>query len=188
VSRFLDNCCLPKEQRTAGEITLEEINAAEIEIITRAQQEAFGNEYLLIAKGKERPSSSKLLHLRPLIDQDGILRCDGRLKYAEFIPYETRFPITLPRRHWVTTLFIKHYHQKDYHTSGTNQTLADLTLRFWIIVLVVSPDSPRGQWPLGRVIEVHTGEDGRVRVAKIQVGRNVITRSVSKLCPLEVCD
>ena len=56
------------------------------------------------------------------------------------------------------------------------------------VVLIVSPDTPRGQWPLGRVIEVHPGEDGRVRVAKIQVGRNVITRSVSKLCPLEVCD
>ena len=53
VSRSLDNCCLPKEQRTAGEITLEQIKAAEIQIITRAQQEAFANEYLLIAKGKE---------------------------------------------------------------------------------------------------------------------------------------
>ena len=56
------------------------------------------------------------------------------------------------------------------------------------VVLIVSPVTPRGQWPLGRVIEVHPGEDGRVRVAKIQVGRNVITRSVSKLCPLEVCN
>ena len=71
--------------------------------------------------------------LLPLIDEDGILRCDGRLKYAEFIPYKTRFPIILPRRHWVTTLLIKHYHEKGYHTSGTNQTLADLTSRFWII-------------------------------------------------------
>ena len=56
------------------------------------------------------------------------------------------------------------------------------------VVLVVSPDTPRGQWPLGREIEVHPGEDGRVRVAKIQVARNVINRSVSKLCFLEVCD
>ena len=109
------------------------IKAAEIQIITRAQQEAFANEYLLIAKGKELPSSGKLRHLRPLINEDGILRCDGRLKYAEFVPYETRFPIILPRRHWVTTLRIKHYHEKGYHTSGTNQTLADLTSRFWII-------------------------------------------------------
>ena len=50
------------------------------------------------------------------------------------------------------------------------------------MALIVSPR----QWPLGQVIEVHPGEDGRVRVAKIQVARNVITRSVPKLCPLEV--
>ena len=51
------------------------------------------------------------------------------------------------------------------------------------IVLLVSPDAPRGQWPLARVIEVYPGEDGRVRVAKVQVGRNTLTRSISKLCP-----
>ena len=33
VSRFLDNCYLPKAQRTAGEIALEEIKAAEAEIL-----------------------------------------------------------------------------------------------------------------------------------------------------------
>ena len=53
------------------------------------------------------------------------------------------------------------------------------------IVLLISPDAPRGQWPLARVIEVYHGEDGRVRVAKVQVGRNTLTRSISKLCPLE---
>ena len=56
------------------------------------------------------------------------------------------------------------------------------------VVLLMSPDAPRGKWPLGRVLEVYPGEDGRVRVAKVQVGRNTLTQSVSKLCPLEVCD
>ena len=56
------------------------------------------------------------------------------------------------------------------------------------IVLLISPDAPRGQWPLARVIEVYPGEDGRVRVAKVQVGRNTLTRSISKLCPLEICE
>ena len=56
------------------------------------------------------------------------------------------------------------------------------------IDLVISPDAPRGQWPLERVTEVYPGEDGRVRVEKVQVGPNVLTRNVSKLCPLELCD
>lgn len=56
------------------------------------------------------------------------------------------------------------------------------------IVLLISPDPTRGQWPLARVIEVYPGEDGRVRVAKVQVGRNTLTQSISKLCPMEICE
>ena len=53
------------------------------------------------------------------------------------------------------------------------------------VVLVISPETPRGQWPLGKVIEVYPGNDGHVRVAKIQVGKNVFVRPVTRLCPLE---
>lgn len=53
------------------------------------------------------------------------------------------------------------------------------------VVLVISPDTSRGNWPLGRVLEVYPGQDGRVRVTKIQVGQGTLVRSVMKLCPLE---
>ena len=53
------------------------------------------------------------------------------------------------------------------------------------VVLVISPDTPRGNWPLGRVLEVYPGDDGRIRVVKIQVGEGTLTRPVTKLCPLE---
>ena len=54
------------------------------------------------------------------------------------------------------------------------------------VILVVSPDTPRGNWPMGRVLEVHPRNDGRVRVAKIQVGQGTLVRPVTKLCPLEL--
>ena len=50
---------------------------------------------------------------------------------------------------------------------------------------MVSPDTYRGSWPLGRGLGVFPGTDGRVRVAKVQVGQGTILRSVTKLCPLE---
>ncbi|XP_068757963.1 uncharacterized protein [Montipora capricornis] len=133
VSRFLDNCCLSKEQRITGELTVDEIRNAENQIIAQAQQQAFPDEYRMLAQGKNLPPSSKLLQLRPVFDEDELVRCDERLRYTEFVPHDTRFPIILPRRHWVTTLIVKHYHEKGYHASGTNQTLADLSSRFWII-------------------------------------------------------
>ncbi|XP_067040969.1 uncharacterized protein [Acropora muricata] len=133
VSRFLDNCCLSKDQRITGELTTDEIRNAENQIIAQAQQQAFPDEYRMLAQGKNLPHSSKLLQLRPVLDEDELVRCNGRLRYAECLPYDTRFPIILPRGHWVTTLIVKHYHEKGYHASGTNQTLADLSSRFWII-------------------------------------------------------
>ena len=47
-------------------------------------------------------------------------------------------------------------------------------------MLAISPDCPRAHWPLGRVLEVYPGQDGHVRVAKIQIGQNTVLRPVSK--------
>ena len=45
---------------------------------------------------------------------------------------------------------------------------------------MVSPDSSRESWPLGRVLVVFPGTDGRVRVAKVRVVQGTIVRSVTK--------
>ena len=50
----------------------------------------------------------------------------------------------------------------------------------------MSPDTNRGNWPLGRVLETYPGKDGRVRVVKIQVGKGTTMRAVTRLCPLEL--
>ena len=61
------------------------------------------------------------------------MRSDGRLKYAEFLPYNTRYPIILPRKSWVTKLIIKHHHELGNHSTGTNQTLSSLSTKYWIL-------------------------------------------------------
>ena len=55
------------------------------------------------------------------------------------------------------------------------------------VVIVMSPDTPRERWPLGRITKAHPGQDGRVRV-DVQVGKSVMRRPVVKVCPLEHCD
>ena len=44
-----------------------------------------------------------------------------------------RFPVILPRNSWVTMLLVKEYHEKGSHATGTNQTLAALSTRYWIL-------------------------------------------------------
>ena len=54
------------------------------------------------------------------------------------------------------------------------------------VVLFVSPKTPRGHWPLGRIVQVYPGKDGHVRVGKPQVGKEQFLRPVTKLRKLEL--
>jgi len=71
----------------------------------------------------------KLLSLNPIIDDDGFIRYDGRLEYAEFLPFSVRFLIILPFKNWITKLIQKRYHENVKHVSDTNQTLSSLSGR-----------------------------------------------------------
>ena len=71
--------------------------------------------------------------MNPRIDEDGLFRYDGHLKYAEFLPFDVRFPIFLPRKNWITKLIVKRFHENEKHISGTNQTLSSLSAQYWSI-------------------------------------------------------
>ena len=53
------------------------------------------------------------------------------------------------------------------------------------VILIVSTDSPRGQWPLGRIVKVFQGNDGLVRSALVRVHGKEIERPLTRLCPLQ---
>ncbi|XP_062713178.1 uncharacterized protein LOC134290149 [Aedes albopictus] len=54
------------------------------------------------------------------------------------------------------------------------------------IVVLKEEKIPPLKWPLGRVISVHPGSDGRVRVATVRTSNGTTQRAVSKLCLLPV--
>ena len=53
------------------------------------------------------------------------------------------------------------------------------------IVLLVEPNTPRGQWPLGIVTKVHKGSGDYVRSVEVRAGNSTKVRPVTKLCFLE---
>ncbi|XP_043217554.1 uncharacterized protein LOC122379409 [Amphibalanus amphitrite] len=53
------------------------------------------------------------------------------------------------------------------------------------LVLIAEDNVPRGQWPLGRVIEVMPGPDGRVRSARLRARGGTVHRPATKICLLE---
>ena len=131
VLRFVANC-RSRQERRQGSLSPEELQNAEIRIIRDAQQEEFSEEYRALHENKPIPKKSCLIKLTPKIDEDGLIRCDGRLQFAAFLPYDVRFPIILPRGSWTTKLIVKHYHEAGHHITGTNHTLSNLSTKYWI--------------------------------------------------------
>ncbi|MEW8586314.1 MAG: integrase zinc binding domain-containing protein [Candidatus Thiodiazotropha sp.] len=131
--RFVSNCQRKKEERIAGELTEGELKVAEIQLIKEAQREEFTEEYKALTGRRSIPSRSKLLGLTPMLDEDGLIRSNGRLTNAKFLSFDVRYPVILPRKGWVTKLIIKDVHEQGNHASGTNHTLAALSARYWIV-------------------------------------------------------
>ena len=65
------------------------------------------------------------------LDENGILRCTGRLENAS-LSEGARQPILLPQKNRFTKLIVEKTHKELLH-SGVSQTLAKTRQRFWII-------------------------------------------------------
>lgn len=97
----------------------------------------------------------------------------------------------LSRRRWRHTQvladqfwshFIRHYLPTLQARSKWHKDPAQL--KTGTIVMVVDPQLPRAQWPLGHVTEVIPGTDGRVRTAVVKVKDKIYTRPVARLVAL----
>ena len=107
INRFFGNCQRKGTGRISRELTVDELQQAEIQLIKQTQRAEFPEEWKSLAQGRPLPASSKLFGLKPKLDDDGLVRSDGRLKNARFLSYDVRYPVILPRKCWLTKLIIK---------------------------------------------------------------------------------
>ena len=133
VRRALYNMRNGDQRRTDAELTIDELQEAEEEAIRLAQQEGFRGDYDIVKSGKPVPKTSPLVKVNPIIDEADLIRSDGRLKFAEQLSYDVRHPVILPRRHWITRLIVKDYHEKANHNAGVNFILSQINEKYWII-------------------------------------------------------
>ena len=52
------------------------------------------------------------------------------------------------------------------------------------LVILIVDNSPPLLWPLARVVELHSGPDGHVRVLTLKTATSTFKRPISKVCPL----
>ena len=99
--------------------------------IRYVQNTSFSNEISSLLQNKSIDSKSRLLKLNPMIDHNGLLRLNGRLKHA-IMPTSERFPIILPKDSPLCTLLVGKAHEDTMH-GGTQATLNSLRRRYWLI-------------------------------------------------------
>ncbi|XP_059054651.1 uncharacterized protein LOC131848728 [Achroia grisella] len=111
--------------------TASDIQKAEIAILRKSQIDSFNQEMALLHDSKPLPKSSKLLSLSPVLDEEGLLRLDSRIKRLKNVDCDVVSPIILDGRHPAVRLLIRHYHVKAAHTFN-ELVCNELKQRFWI--------------------------------------------------------
>ncbi|GJQ80266.1 hypothetical protein Trydic_g23837 [Trypoxylus dichotomus] len=113
-------------------VTVQELHDPEMYWIRHAQETEFAEEIKTLSSDNPLSSKSPILALKPLLDEDRILRLGMRLTEAE-LPYQTRHPIILPKKSTFTDRIIGNKHEKVLH-AGVKATLAAVRWReYWII-------------------------------------------------------
>lgn len=107
------------------------------------------------------------------------------------LPQAVYAPAVMGRRRWrhcqnLVDQFWIHFTRNYLPTLQTRQKWQNSSGNLTVdsIVLIVDPQLPRAQWPIGRVIRTVTSQDGCVRAAEVLVKGKVCTRPVARLIPL----
>lgn len=97
-----------------GCLSAAEIERAENYLIVSVQRECFAEDYRTLEQHKSLNANSRLKTYSPIL-YDNMLRMKGRLENAEYLTFDQRCPIILPRHHMFTWLYIKMIHEKLLH-------------------------------------------------------------------------
>ena len=136
----------PKNDRKKDKLILhfseDERDRAEALLINAIQSVAFEKEMSQLVKlgifsenaiGELKLKNTKLSTLSPFIDCKGVMRVGGRIAKADFLPYDSRFPIILPNHNTAEIRsLIRFYHHKNFHTT-IKQTHFLLRQRYFIL-------------------------------------------------------
>ena len=95
-------------------LRVKDLQTAELFLIKAAQSKAFPEETEALATkshqengivGKSVKRTSPIHRLKPIVDDDGVLRVGGRLHQTE-LPYDVKHPVLLPKKAHLTDLVI----------------------------------------------------------------------------------
>ena len=96
------------------------------------QKESFNRKLSFLKDSTKSKTPSLVKNLNVFLDQERILRMDGRITNSKRYGYEIKYPILLGKHHPYTELSIKELYQQSKHL-GISTTVAKIRMAgFWI--------------------------------------------------------
>ncbi|XP_045205909.2 uncharacterized protein LOC123558098 [Mercenaria mercenaria] len=126
VTRFVKT--LKKEKVNESYLSSEELKKAEKLWLSHVQHKHFSD---VLESIRENKGNNLKVQLGIYKDDDGLLRCKGRLENA-CLTESARFPLLLPRNDRFTEMVIEKEHKQMLHT-GVSQTLSKVRQKYWIL-------------------------------------------------------
>ena len=133
VKRFVNNfqAKVKKLAPRIGPLSVIELEQAEVYWLRVCQTDSFSSEIEALKKKAHLLKSSRLISLRPLIDDKQLLRVGGRQENAPS-SYDTRHPVILHGSHPISKLLIRREHIRLLH-AGPLLVAASLSSQYHFI-------------------------------------------------------
>ncbi|XP_053699180.1 uncharacterized protein LOC128746160 [Sabethes cyaneus] len=105
----------------------DELKRAEKILWRHVQWDSFPDEMSILTNNLQRQpgqslekvkKNSRIYKCSPVIDDEGVLRMDGRLANSEELPFDKKYPVILSRSHEITQRLIQHYHEEFGHANS----------------------------------------------------------------------
>lgn len=110
---------------------MSEIENAFQTLIKSSQLNSFSEEIDLLKKGNQLSRKTKLAHLTPFVDSQGILRVGGRIQGSS-LEYNQKHPIIMSSKCELTRKIIYYEHLRHYH-AGPQHLLYVTRQKWWVI-------------------------------------------------------
>ena len=135
VMRFVKNLLARRNgtsPNVAKQLLVSEYRDAEVLWWKQVQKEAFSEELADLTAGRPVSANSRLRQLSPGLDDEGVIRLEGRIDLAVGVPCSAKRPVVIPPNHDFTRLLIHHHHILAGH-HGQATVLNELRQRVWVL-------------------------------------------------------
>ncbi|XP_067946287.1 uncharacterized protein [Watersipora subatra] len=113
-------------------LNVELLERTKIWLISSVQRATMQKDYDKLTRDKMVERSGSMWRLDPFIDENGVIRVGGRMKFSSML-YGEKHPIVLPREGHITKLITEHYHRKAAHQGRTTTMAAIRSAGYWVV-------------------------------------------------------